>query len=342
MDNIPNRKLLEESFSFTAHALSRHGLKSIPQSSYRWRSIRELENGAERFDAMVVRSAGLRKVVNSVQHIAPHFSSVLIQGESGTGKELIARAIHRMGPHRGGPFVAVNCAALFDSTAQSQPFGQVNGIFSDADDDRVGYFHAAKGGTLFLDHIADLPMRLQSGLLRAFETHGVQPVDPAESAKVRVKIVAATNRNLRAMMAAGQFRADLYYRLAATVLDVPPLRNRREDIGPLVAEFAAHCSLELNKPIRFISNGALNALCEHQWPGNIRELSNLIRSAAMLTDVDRLSVEDLVDLGLESATREHLRSERPQRNPLTRSHVDLFLTSATPSAMRRAARHTGC
>jgi two-component system, NtrC family, response regulator HydG len=264
-------------------------LEPVPE----WLGIESLALGAENVGGMVVQSAEMRKVIKTVARLGPYKATVLIFGESGTGKELIARALHTLGPVPKGPFVTFNCSNLVESLAESQLFGHVRGAFTDAREDSLGYFRSANGGTLFLDEIGELPLRLQPKLLRAVELHEVQPVGSAQSYKVDIRLIAATNRDLRAMVKAGQFRDDLYYRLSATAIMIPPLRERRDSIGALTAHFVEHCNRLFGKDVRFISRRALSVLTSYDWPGNVREFSHAIQSAVMLTDSDRLDLSAL-------------------------------------------------
>ncbi|MGH8322583.1 MAG: sigma-54 interaction domain-containing protein [Steroidobacteraceae bacterium] len=242
---------------------------------------------------MVVGSEGMRRVLKTIARLGPYKATVLVHGESGTGKELVARALHTLGPVPKGPFVTFNCSNLLESLAESQLFGHVRGAFTDAREDALGYFRSASGGTLFLDEIGELPLRLQPKLLRAVETHEVQPVGSAQSYKVDIRLIAATNRDLRAMVKAGTFRDDLYYRLSATALTIPPLRERREALEALVAHFIGHYNRLFGKQIRFIARRALAALAAHDWPGNVRELAHALQSAVMLADHDRIDIHTL-------------------------------------------------
>ena len=242
---------------------------------------------------MLVESEPARKVMASIARIAPYKTAVLVHGESGVGKELISRAIHRQGPCPNGPFVTFNCSNLVESLAESQLFGHVKGAFTDAREESLGYFRSANGGTLFLDEVGELPLKLQPKLLRAVETHEVQAVGSAHTYKVDIRLVCATNRDLKAMVKDGSFRADLYYRLNAAAITVPPLRERREGIPALVAHFVEHHGRAFGKNIRFISREALETLCACEWPGNVRQLSHAIESALMMTDSDRIALDDL-------------------------------------------------
>ena len=258
-----------------------------------WLSLEHLAHGSERVGGMVVRSAQVRKLLKTISRLSPYKATVLIHGESGTGKELVARALHTLGSAPGGPFVTFNCSNLVESLAESQLFGHVRGAFTDAREDSLGYFRSANGGTLFLDEIGELPLRLQPKLLRAVETHEIQPVGSSRSYAVDIRLVAASNRDLRAMVKAGQFRDDLYYRLNAAAILVPPLRERREAIPAFVAHFIEHFNRLFGKDVKLVSRSALDALCANQWPGNVRELGHAIESAVLMTESDRIDLDDL-------------------------------------------------
>lgn len=258
-----------------------------------WAPIEGLGLGAEYLGGMVVRSGAMQAVIKTIARLGPYKATVLVHGESGTGKELVARALHTLGPVPKGPFVTFNCSNLLESLAESQLFGHVRGAFTDAHEDTLGYFRSANRGTLFLDEIGELPLRLQPKLLRAVETHEVQPVGSAQSYTVDIRLIAATNRDLRAMVKAGTFRDDLYYRLSATAITIPPLRERRDAIEALVAHFVAHYNRLFGKQIRLISRRALNALIAHDWPGNVREFAHALQSAVMLSDFDRIDLQSL-------------------------------------------------
>ncbi len=258
-----------------------------------WLSLADLAHGSERVGGAVVRSAHARKILKTISRLAPYKSTVLIQGESGTGKELVARALHMRGPAPGGPFVTFNCSNLLESLAESQLFGHVRGAFTDAREDSLGYFRSANGGTLFLDEVGELPLHLQPKLLRVLDTHVIQPVGSARSCPVDIRLVAASNRDLRAMVKAGQFRDDLYYRLNAASITVPPLRERREAIPAFVAHFIEHFNRLFGKDVKAVSRVAVDALCANDWPGNVRELGHAIESAVLMTENDRIDLDDL-------------------------------------------------
>ena len=256
-------------------------------------SLGHLVHSADRLGGMVVRSAQVRKVLKSVSQLSPYKATVLISGESGTGKELVARALHTLGPVPNGPFVTLNCSNLVESLAESQLFGHVRGAFTDARDESQGYFRSANGGTLFLDEIGELPLKLQPKLLRSVETHEVQPVGSSHCYKVNLRLVAATNRDLRAMVKAGTFRDDLYFRMSAAAIFIPPLRERREAIPAFIGYFIEQYSRLFGKAITGISRAAIDILCAYEWPGNVRELSNAIEGAVILSENGRIVVTDL-------------------------------------------------
>lgn len=260
-----------------------------------WFSLERLAQGSERIGGMMVRSAQVRKVLKSIARLSPYKSTVLIHGESGTGKELVARALHALGNAPSGPFVIFNCSNLVESLAESQLFGHVKGAFTDAREDSLGFFRSANNGTLFLDEIGKLPLKLQPKLLRSVETHEVQPVGSSHSYKVDIRLVAATNRDLRAMVRSGHFRDDLYYRLNASAIFIPPLRERREAIPSFVSFFIDHYNRLFGKSVKFVSRAALEVLVGYGWPGNVRELAHAIESAVILTDTERVTIDELPD-----------------------------------------------
>ena len=258
-----------------------------------WLEIAALAAGTIRLGAMIGRCEPMRDLFRTVGRLGPHKSTVLIQGESGTGKELVARALHLLGAAPKGPFITFNCSNLVDTLAESQLFGHIRGAFTDARETSLGYFRSANGGTLFLDEIGELPLRLQAKLLRVVETREVQPVGSAQSHLVDIRLIAATNCDLRAMVKAGQFRDDLYYRLNTSLVVIPPLRERASDIEGLVAHYAEHYNTLLGKQVKYITRRALKALLRYDWPGNVRELSHVVESAMLLTDSDRVDLGNL-------------------------------------------------
>jgi len=239
---------------------------------------------------LVGQSAALRQVLHAVNTVAPTDSTVLIQGESGTGKELIARAVHDLSARRKQPFVKLNCAAIPTGLLESELFGHEKGAFTSAIASRAGRFELADGGTLFLDEIGDIPLELQPKLLRVLQDQEFERVGSTRTLRVRVRIVAATNRPLVQMVTERQFRNDLYYRLNVFPIQLPPLRERRGDIPILVRHFVAKCANRLGKRIDSIPSEAMEALRKHDWPGNVRELENVIERALILSPDTQLCV----------------------------------------------------
>jgi formate hydrogenlyase transcriptional activator len=234
-------------------------------------------------DEIVGRSLAFQQVLNLVRMVANSDSVTLIQGETGTGKELIARAIHQQSSRRQGPFVALNCAAIPGPLLESELFGHERGAFTGACAQTKGRFQLADRGTLFLDEIGDLPLELQPKILRALQEQEFERLGSSQTVRVNVRVVAATNQNLAQLVAAKQFRTDLYYRLNVILICLPPLRERVEDIPLLVEYFVRKYSARLNKPIDVIPDEVMQALKTHDWPGNIRELQNFIERALVFS-----------------------------------------------------------
>jgi DNA-binding NtrC family response regulator len=274
----------------------------------------------------------MRRVLKMIARLGPYKATVLVHGESGTGKELVARALHTLGPVPKGPFVTFNCSNLLDSLAESQLFGHVKGAFTDARDEALGYFRSANGGTLFLDEIGELPLRLQPKLLRAVETHEIQPVGSTQSYKVDIRLIAATNRALKAMVKAGTFRDDLYYRLSAATITIPPLRERRDALDAMAAHFIAHYNRLFGKQIRWISQRALDALHHHDWPGNVREFAHAIQSAVMHTDADRIDVQMLPEGGRGLKGAESVLESAPAVDQTKSVEPDLVVPASQSNA----------
>jgi two-component system response regulator HydG len=251
--------------------------------------------GREAMAALIGRSAAMRRVYDLVDRVAPSPSPVLIRGESGSGKELVARAIHVSGPRRDAAFVAVNCTALPEALLESELFGHTRGAFTGASSARAGLFVEASGGTLFLDEIGDMAPALQAKLLRVVQLGEVRPVGADESRRVDVRLIAATHQDLEERVAAGAFRADLYYRLNVVPLSVPPLRDRAEDIPLLVEHFLAASRARNHHAIveRFAA-ALVAALADYRWPGNVRELENVVERLVVIGARPEL---DLADLG---------------------------------------------
>jgi formate hydrogenlyase transcriptional activator len=270
---------------------------------------------AERvFEQIIGSSPALESVLEQVERVAPTDSTVLIQGETGTGKELIAHAIHNVSARRARPFIKLNCAAIPAGLLESELFGHEKGAFTGAIAQRVGRFEAANGGTLFLDEIGDMPLELQAKLLRVLQEQEFERLGSTLTRQVDVRVVAATNQDLAALVAKKQFRMDLYYRLNVFPIALPPLRRRLEDILLLVAHFVENYAARMSKRISKIPDDVMENLMRYPWPGNIRELQNVIERAVILTNGDTLQIPPLPSgtlirrepVTLEEAERDHI------------------------------------
>jgi len=224
----------------------------------------------------------MEDLLSQARLVANSDVSVFISGESGTGKELLARAVHQASPRASGPFLAVNCSAIPEPLLESELFGHSKGSFTGATSNHQGLFQAAHGGTLFLDEIGDMPLSLQAKLLRVLQEHQVRPVGSTESIPVDTRIVSATHRNLEQAMTAGEFREDLYYRLNVVSLHIPPLRDRREDIPLLARHFLSQIANRTAKPVKAFAPEAMELLISASWPGNIRQLCNVVEQTVVL------------------------------------------------------------
>lgn len=245
------------------------------------------------FSEIIGTSEALQNIFRLIEKVADTNVSVLIQGESGTGKELVARAIHFNSGRAGKPFLAVNCGALPESLLESELFGHTKGAFTDAKADKKGLFRSADGGTIFLDEIGEMPLALQVKLLRALQEHEVTPVGASVPVKFDARIIAATNKDLEKEVAENNFREDLYYRLNVVEINLPPLRQRREDIPLLAKHFSAHAAREQNRAEKPIAREAMSALVGHTWNGNVRELQNAVERAFILSGGDEIDIESL-------------------------------------------------
>ena len=255
----------------------------------------ELE-GRFRLERMVGKSPAMQRLFELLRKVAPAKTSILLEGESGTGKEMVARALHHLSPRASGPFVAVNCGAIPEALLESELFGHVRGAFTGAIADRPGLFSAASTGTLLLDEVGELPGQMQVKLLRVLQERKVKKVGGTVEEEVDVRVVAATNRDLEAEVERGAFRQDLYYRLNVIELHLPPLRARREDVPLLVDHFLRKHAAALGRAIAGIDADAMAALCDYDYPGNVRELENLIERAVTLESGDRVSRASLPEL----------------------------------------------
>jgi DNA-binding NtrC family response regulator len=267
------------------------------------RELREALAERHRVEGIIGDSGRMQEVLSLVRRVAPSDATVLIRGESGTGKELIARALHYASPRAAGPLVKVNCAALAESLLEAELFGHEKGAFTGAVASRKGRFELADGGSIFLDEIGDLPPHLQVKLLRVLQEREFERVGSSRPIKVDVRLLAATHRDLEALVRDGRFREDLYYRINVVTIVLPPLRERREDLPPLIEHFLRAFAGKNGKTVRGLTREAREALLRYDYPGNIRELENLIERAVVLTRDDVIGVEDL-PLALEAPASE--------------------------------------
>ncbi|MDR2880787.1 MAG: sigma-54 dependent transcriptional regulator, partial [Azoarcus sp.] len=274
--------------------LVRHALKLQPSGSSET-APDALANTGER--ELVGRSPAMTQLRTLVEKFARNQAPVFIHGESGTGKEVIARLIHRLGGRATGPFVPVNCGAIPPELMESEFFGHRKGSFTGASADKDGLFQAASGGTLFLDEVADLPLSMQVKLLRAIQERAVRPVGAQSEQAVDVRILSASHRDLAKLVSENRFRQDLYFRINVLALHVPPLRERLEDIPDLVAHLLARLAERDGTPVHTLSSGTLSVLRQYSFPGNVRELENLLERACALAENNEISAEDLgIDL----------------------------------------------
>ncbi|HKB79117.1 MAG TPA: sigma-54 dependent transcriptional regulator [Thermoanaerobaculia bacterium] len=257
------------------------------------RALKEEIVGRHSFDELVGASAVMRELFRSIQKVAPSNASILIHGESGTGKELVARSIHRASLRTKGPFVAVNGAALQDTLAESELFGHEKGAFTGAAGTRAGKFELAHRGTLFLDELATLSASVQAKLLRALESREIERLGGTRPIAVDIRLIAATNEELDALIAAGKFREDLFYRLNSVVLRIPPLRERREDIPLLADFFAVRYAKRNGKPRKRFAPATLELFAEHPWRGNVRELEHVVEMLTLMVDEDEVTPDHL-------------------------------------------------
>jgi DNA-binding NtrC family response regulator len=265
-------------------------------------------------------SSAMQQVFEIVQQVAPSRATVLITGETGTGKELIAHALHNLSPRKNGPFVAVHAASLPSTLLESELFGHEKGAFTGAVERRIGRFEMADGGTLFLDEVGEIEPAMQVKLLRVLEERRFERVGGTKTIESDVRLVAATNKDLKKLVSEGKFRDDLFYRLSVVSVTLPPLRERREDIALLVHAFLEQCSRENSKPVREITQEALNVLMAYDWPGNVRELRNTIEQMVVLSRSERLTLRDVpaairggADLTKVSVVRSGMTVEQAER-----------------------------
>ena len=278
----------------------RNALEHLSLSEENTRLKQTIESRYE----IVGRSYAIKALLDRIEKVAPSPARVLITGENGTGKELVARAMHRLSPRAQGPFIEVNCAAIPGELIESELFGHMKGSFTGAVQDRAGKFELASGGTLFLDEIGDMSLAAQAKVLRVLEDAVVTRIGGSKPVSVDVRVIAATNKDLEHEIAEGRFREDLYYRLNVVPINVPPLRDRREDIPQLVAHFTERLTRHEGMPPRVFAEDAVKRLSEYDWPGNVRELRNTVERLLILSSGPRISAADVERLVGKRATEQ--------------------------------------
>jgi len=276
------------------------------------------------FHDLISKSPKMQKIFEFARTVAKSNSNILILGESGTGKELLARAIHNESLRAAGPFVAVSCVALPETLLESELFGHEKGAFTDAVTQKKGKFELAHGGTLFLDEIGDISPKLQLNLLRVLQEKEFTRVGGTKPIKVDVRIIAATNRDLKKAVDEGKFRDDLYYRLNVISIQIPPLRERKEDIPLLVHRFIEKFNIELGKRVEKISEEALKTLMKYDWPGNVRELENVIERAMVITKGTLIKPED-IQISAEPSKEVRVEGEDKSLRAVERAHIQRVL-----------------
>jgi DNA-binding NtrC family response regulator len=294
-----------------------------------------LENS--QFSAMVGHSAVMLEVFHRIRRVAPHFRTVLLTGETGVGKELAAQALHKLSPVSSKPFVTCNCSAIVETLAESELFGHVKGAFTGAVQDRVGVFEAANGGTVLLDEVGELSLPLQAKLLRVLQNQEIQRVGSPAVRRVDVRVIAATHRDLQAMVKDQRFREDLFYRLSMVQVKLPSLAQRKEDLPLLERYFIKRFAEQYAKPLRGITRRAQALLARHSWPGNVRELENVLGNACMMTESETVDVRDLPEYVRDRPPDEAAEEKTPATlEQVERSHALRILQSVSGNKVRAA------
>ncbi len=344
-------------FDYITKPFDQEELKSIIGKAVSTKRLADQEPAVMQDDMsgrheIIGSSAPMRKIYEIVKTVAPTPTTVLVQGETGTGKELIARAIHDESPRRDNPFIKINCAAIPENLLESELFGYEKGAFTGAYHKKIGRFEQAHGGTLFLDEIGDLPRDMQAKLLRVVQDQEFERVGGLRTVKVDVRIVAATNRDLRKDVEEGSFREDLFYRINVVPVELPPLRERRDDIPSLVSFFLARFNKKLDRRIEGVDRDVMDRFMRYHWPGNIREMENLLERMVLLAQKDRIGLEDLPpeivlvppeDEGTEKpwGKRGDLKEAiREKTESLEREMIERALEHCEGN-VTRAARHLG-
>ena len=305
------------------------------------REVKRLQNIVEEkygFDNLIGKSGKMKRVMMQVAQAAKTDSIVYINGESGTGKELIAKNLHLAGSRGDGPFVAINCAAIPENLLESELFGYQKGSFTGANRNKKGLFAEAHGGTFFLDEISEMPINMQAKLLRVLEEKAVHPIGARTTVKVDTRILAASNKNLEEEVQKGNFREDLFYRIHVIVINLPPLRERKEDIPLLAGHFLEKYSKQANKKITGISSAASQKLLRHHWPGNVRELENTIEAAVAMADKNVIT-EDLI-LQTQQIADEGLKFLKDAKKDFEKNYL-MQLITLTKGNVTEAAKLSG-
>jgi len=319
-------------FGFLTKPIDKDELMQTVEKALRVSGSVEVEEGWA--SAIITRNQAMKEILNQAKMVAATDARVLINGESGTGKELLARAIHNASPRSSNPFVAINCSAMAENLLESELFGHEKGAFTGATRSHKGLFQAAEGGTLLLDEIGDMPMRLQVKLLRVLQEHQVRPVGSTEAIDVDVRVISATHRDLQELMGQGRFREDLYYRLNVVNIRIPSLDQRREDIPLLVAHFLQQIAREAGQERKVYAPEAVEMLVTAEWPGNIRQLYNVVRQNVALSRSPVISAE-LVQQSLgEHAGK--LLSFSDARDEFTRNYLSQILQITTGNVSQAA------
>jgi DNA-binding NtrC family response regulator len=313
--------------------------RALENSSLK-RQNRELLNQLRKrysFESIIGKSAPMKKVFETIELVAPSRANVLIYGESGTGKEMIADAIHHNSPRNQKPYVKVHCAAIPETLLESELFGHEKGAFTGAIARKRGRFELANQGTIFLDEIGEISMQMQVKLLRVIQQREFERVGGESPIKVDVRIISATNKNLKEEIENGNFREDLYYRLDVVSIQVPPLRDKKDDIPLMVHKFIEEFAHENNKPVEGITNGALGALVSYRWPGNVRELRNVIESIVVLTKSNIINEQDLPEYILAKDEQSSLKLSAGISLPEAERELILFTLENSGGNKTRAA-----
>ncbi|MBN2530520.1 MAG: sigma-54-dependent Fis family transcriptional regulator [Deltaproteobacteria bacterium] len=301
--------------------------------------LRSRVKGEKRINDIIGHSEAIKQIIFLCEKISNSPAAVLLTGESGTGKEVIARAIHFNSNRKSAPFIPVNCGALPEQLMESELFGHMKGAFTGATENKTGLVQAAEGGTLFLDEVGELPVTLQVKLLRALQEKTVRPVGGQMEVPVDVRIISATNQNLQSLIENGAFRTDLYYRLNVISIEIPPLRRRKEDIKPLIDYFLPQIASEAKSQARDVHPAAMRYLMEHRYPGNVRELKNILERAVALASGDLITPVDLPP----RLTKHTAESIIPAPNKMTGDGIDLDATLAKVESqyIKKALDQTG-